>query len=476
MKYKIENLDDLNDSRQVMEAKPHKFTIIFIYILFAVIISSILWACFSEKEVVVKVPGIIKPNEQLYVISNQISGEIKEVYMKNGQTVKKNELLYKIDDASLQSQRSKIEDQKNILTNAKNNLDKFRESIVGNTNYFKDSKEEKEYYYKYKSYETANKVSVEDKTNLINSKSGLTNRINYSKILIKSIENNKNYNKEGSIYNGKFNNYQISRKSIDDTIGHLEKSKNALQNRKDSNEQISQIDIEIQTNKNGLIKLESDIKLEIGNSIDELESQVKNTNSNIIKFDEGVNLSKEKNKIALLSEIEGKLSLNGEKLKEITLNLKEINVNIGKCEVKSNVDGNLDIKATLEPGLMIQNGTIIANILPKSNNYKVELLIPDKDIGNIENGLEVMYSFTSLPYNEYGFLKGSIQSISVSSQIDNEKGGVFYIGEGTLKNNILYSHKNEKAVIKQGMTCEAKIITRRENMLHYLLEKLNLKD
>jgi len=476
MKFKLENLDELSDSRQVMEAKPHKFTSIFIYILLVVIISFILWACFSEKEVVVKVTGVVKPTEQSYVVSNEIAGKVSEVYMRNGQNVKKGEVLYKTDDNPIQVEKSKAEDQKKILTSDKNNLEKLRESITANINYFKDSKEEKEYYSKYKSYESGNKVSVEDKTNLTNSKNDLVTKIKHLEELSKSIEDNKNYNENGSIYSQKFDNYKISRKSIDDTIVTLEKSKKELQNQNDSNEQISQIDAEIQTNKTGLLKLGSDIKLDIGNSIDELELQVKTATSNIIKFDEGVVLLKEKNKISLLVQIEEKLSLNDEKLKEVDASLKAINENIEKCKVKSSIDGKLDIQANLEPGIIIQAGVIVANVLPKANAYKVEFVILDKDIGNIKKGQEIKYSFTSLPYNEYGFLKGNIESISVNSQVDNEKGIAFYKGEGILSDNVMYSHKNEKAIIKSGMTCEARIIVRRQNMLYYLLKKLNLKD
>ncbi|MGV8982416.1 HlyD family efflux transporter periplasmic adaptor subunit [Clostridium sp.] len=476
MRYKIENLDELNDSRQVMEASPHKFTSIFIYILLAVIISFVLWACFSEKEVVIKVSGIVKPSEQSYVVSNQIAGEIKKVYMKTGQTVEKDEVLYTTDDASLQIQKSKSEDQKKYLTNDISSLEKLRKSIADDTNYFKNNKEEKEYYFKYKSYETSNKVLASDKTNLTNSKNDYISKINYLEKLSKSIEADKDYNEEGSIYSEQFNNYKISKKSIEDKIYQLEMNKKALQTQNNSNETISQIDAEIKNNNNGLIKLESDIKLQVSTSIDELASKVKSTSSDVIKFDDGTNLSKEKNKITLLAQIEEKLTTNDEKMKEINLSLKENDKNISKCEVKSNIAGKLDIKANLEPGAMIQSGTIVANILPESNAYKVELIIPDKDIGNIKKGQEVKYSFTALPYNEYGFLKGSLENIGVNSQIDNKSGVAFYTGEGILKNNILYSYKNEKAIIKPGMTCEARIITRRKNMLYYLLEKLNLKD
>lgn len=476
MKFKIEDINELSDSRQVMEAKPHKFTSIFIYILLASILIFILWAWFSEKEIVVKVSGIIKPNEQSYVVSNMVSGEVKEVNMENGQDIKNGQVLYKIDDSNLQSQKNKLGNQKEDLTKDTKNLEKLKMSIDDNTNYFSDNEEEKEYYYKYKSYEASNKVSIEDKRNLIDSKNEVANKIGKLETLIKSINDNQNYNEEGSIYSEQFNNYRISKKSIEDKIEKLERNKEELKNQSAPKEQIDQIDSEIEANKNALVKLRSDINLQIKNSINELNEQVKNIDSNVSKFDEGVSLSEEKNKVTLLAQIEEKINLNKDKLKEVDFNIEEVNKGIEKCEVKSTVDGKLDIKANLEPGAMIQTGAIVASVLPKENNYKIELIIPDKDIANIKNGQEVKYNFTSLPYAEYGFLKGNIENISVNSQVNNETGIVYFIGEGTLETDILYSNKNEEAVIKPGMTCEARVITRSEKMLYYLLEKLNLKN
>ena len=49
-------------------------------------------------------------------------------------------------------------------------------------------------------------------------------------------------------------------------------------------------------------------------------------------------------------------------------------------------------------------------------------------------------------------------------------------GEGSLSSNVLYSNKGEESYIKSGMTCEARIITRKEKMLYYLLEKIGFKN
>ncbi len=476
MRFKIESIEELSDSRQVMEGKPHKFTSIFIYLLLVAVLVFLLWAWFSEKEVVVKVSGVVKPSEQTFTVSNEISGSIKEVYMMDGQEVKEGDILYTIDNPQLESEKNKLEDQKKSMDENIENLDKLNKSIEENTNHFTNSEDEKEYYYKYKAYESGNTVSIEDKNTLNISKNDLNNKIEGLKTLDRSIDDNKNYNNKDNIYGKQFDNYQISRKVIEDKICQLEKNKQDLKNQNAPNEEILQVDIEIKNNQNTLAKLTSDIKLQIQNSLDELNSQVKNIDSNINKFDEDVSLSKEKNKVTLLAQIEEQKNLNNEKLKEIDLDLKEVNKNLEKCQVKCETNGKLDLKADLQSGLMIETGAIVADILPKEDLYKVELIIPDKDIANLKDGQEIKYSFNSLPYNEYGFLTGEITNLSINSKIDSEKGAIFYTGEGSIEKNTLYSNKGEESVIKAGMTCEARAITRKTKMLYYFLEKLNFKN
>lgn len=473
MRFKIENIEELSDSRQVMEGKPHKFTSIFLYILLVSLFSFLLWAWFSEKEVVVKVSGIVKPSQQIYTVANQVSGSVKEINMKDGQDVKKGDLLYIIENTQLQSQKNKLDEQKKYIDKNIKNLEKFNKSIEDNTNHFTNSEDEKEYYYKYKAYESGNTVSIEDKNSLTTSRNDLNTKIVGLKDLNKSIDDNKNYTNSNSIFSKQFDDYQLSRKIIEDKITQLQKHKEDLQNQNAPNEKIIQVDSEITSNKNQLSKLTSDMKLQIQTTLDELNSQIKSIDININKFDENVSLSKEKNKIALLAQIETQKNLNNEKSKELELSLKEVNDTFDKCQVKCEINGMLDIKADLQSGAIVQAGTIIADVLPKEDVYKVELIIPDKDIANLKYGQEIKYSFGSLPYNEYGFLNGEITNLSINSKIDSEKGAIFYTGEGSIEKNTLYSNKGEESVIKSGMTCKARVITRKTKMLYYFLEKLN---
>lgn len=475
MKFKIENIEELTDSRQVMESKPNKFISIFIGLVLIILIISFIWLWFGEKEEVIKVSGIINLKEQSQVVSNEIIGIVKEFNVKNGEDIKQGDIIYTLDDTSFIIQKENLESQKEKLVSTNENIDKFIKSINDGVNYFEENEEEKEFYYKYKAYETGNLVSVSDRESLINSKSEFNNKISELNNFRKSIEENIDYNNDVSVYKEQYNSYKISKNEIEDKINQLNKALSEIENKEEEKDIVEQIENEIKTNKNSLEKLKSDIILQINSSKEEINSQIKTIEDNIKKIDENNNISKEKSKTTILAQIEEQKSLNNSKIEELDISIKEVNTNIEKCSVKSEVDGKIDIKNELQTGMIIQSGVVVGEIINDESNLEVELIITDKDIGKLAVNQEIKYNISSLPYTEFGFVNGEVESLSLNSKVDEKKGVVYYTGVGNLEKNNLKSYNGESFDIKAGMTCEAQIITGKKKMLYYLLEKLNIQ-
>lgn len=474
MKFKIENIEELTDSRQVMESKPNKFISIFIGLVLVILIIAFIWLWFGEKEEVIKVSGIINLKEQSQVISNEITGTVKEFNVENGEEIKQGDIIYTLDDTSFVTQKENLESQREKLVSTNEKLDKFIKSINDGVNYFEENEEEKEFYYKYKAYETGNLVSVSDKESLINSKNEFNNKISELNNFRKSIDENIDYNNDGSVYKEKYNNYQISKKEIEDKINQLNKTLSEIEN-KEEKELVEQIESEIKTNKNSLEKLKSDIILQIDSSKEEINSQIKTIEDNIKKIDENNSISKEQNKTTILAQLEEQKSLNNSKIEELDVTIKEVNTNIEKCSVKSEVDGKIDIKNELQTGMIIQTGVVVGEIINDESNLEVELIISDKDIGKLAVNQEIKYNISSLPYTEFGFVNGEVESLSLNSKVDENTGVIYYTGVGNLEKTNVKSYNNESFDIKAGMTCEAQIITGNKKMLYYLLEKLNIQ-
>ncbi len=143
MKYVMENLNELTDSREIMESRPYPFTIIFIYMVIAILLSALSWAYFSEKEVVVKANGIVRPNKDVNKIINKVGGRIASINIKNGDKVKKLQVLYTIQHDDLDLQKSSTENEINNIKKELDNLSKLKKSVQEGKNCFnKDSADE----------------------------------------------------------------------------------------------------------------------------------------------------------------------------------------------------------------------------------------------------------------------------------------------------------------------------------------------
>ncbi|AKL94342.1 hypothetical protein CACET_c08330 [Clostridium aceticum] len=80
----VHNLKDITDSRELLESKPPAFTILFIYILIALLTIAVVWSYIGEMDVVVKADGVVRPNQRISTINNMVGGKVKEVYLEGG--------------------------------------------------------------------------------------------------------------------------------------------------------------------------------------------------------------------------------------------------------------------------------------------------------------------------------------------------------------------------------------------------------
>ncbi|WP_434291813.1 HlyD family efflux transporter periplasmic adaptor subunit [Clostridium botulinum] len=476
MKAIIQNIDEMKDSREILESKPHPFTTIFIYILLLISLSAFTWCWFAEKEIVIDVQGVVRPNENIHKVSNLLGSKVSSVNFKNGDKVEKGKILYTLEHKELDVQKSSLDKSKKDLEKEISNLEKLKKSIYDNKNYFTDSKDEKEYYNKYLNYEKSKK-NPDNNKKVVNSQiDNLNSKISNLNSLKKSAQNNTNYLSSGTSYYSQFKDYKINVESYEKNIKALEDSYNSLKNKKAEEVLINDAKVKLGEAKLELTKYKNQFTLNIENAIEECNDKIKDLNNQVSSNDDAKEINDEKIKSSALVEIDNSIKLSKEKLEEVKTNLNITDINIGKCTIKAPIDGIVDISTPIKTGDLIGEGQEVLNILPSESKYKIDLMILNKDVANIKKGTAIKYDFQSLPYKEYGYLDGKLENISVDSKVDPKSGISFYTGEASIDSRPLYSHKGEKAQIKSGMVCTAKIITRKEKMLYYLLEKINLKD
>ena len=85
----IQNLEDITDSKELIEAKPHKFTSIFAYGLIAMLFIALVWSYFGQIDIVTKTTGVIKSVDKTMTVLNEVEGKVTKVNFKEGQRLRK---------------------------------------------------------------------------------------------------------------------------------------------------------------------------------------------------------------------------------------------------------------------------------------------------------------------------------------------------------------------------------------------------
>jgi len=246
----VQNIEELTDSRELLESKPHPIASVSVYILLLLIIYFLIWSYFSEKEIVVKANGIIRPYKDEFIISNKVTGNVERIYVTDGQKVKKGDALYVIEHKNLELQKSILEKQLADKISEVENLKKLKNSIQDGKNYFdKSSENEMYYYYKYLDF-YINKKAIESQLYGINVQAqNIDNIVENLKNLKKSIDQNENKINNDTSYYNQFVDYQMNINQRQDKIEQLQRE--LLRQIEEAQEAIDNAKGELANYKNG---------------------------------------------------------------------------------------------------------------------------------------------------------------------------------------------------------------------------------
>lgn len=145
-------MNEMSDSREVYESKPSIVIPAFIYICLALLITALLWMGFGRMDIVVKSSGMIRPNESVSTVVNVYGGKIDELYIKDGDTVTKEQLLYVIEHNDLLVNQEYYKQQIAYYDQQIETLNLYQKSILDGRNYFADSLENFEYDIRYQNF------------------------------------------------------------------------------------------------------------------------------------------------------------------------------------------------------------------------------------------------------------------------------------------------------------------------------------
>ena len=95
-----------------------------VYVLAILLGVAITWGYFTEVDVVVRAPGLVRPDGEVVRITSEIGGTVEAVHVEGGEVVHTGDVLVRLDDTSVQLERNTVEQQMALLAEQMADIDR----------------------------------------------------------------------------------------------------------------------------------------------------------------------------------------------------------------------------------------------------------------------------------------------------------------------------------------------------------------
>jgi len=136
----------------------------------------------------------------------------------------------------------------------------------------------------------------------------------------------------------------------------------------------------------------------------------------------------------------------------------------------SPIDGVISALNVFNVGEVIQPGQTVAEITPKNAPMILTASLPNDKAGFVKTGMSVKVKFDAYPYQNYGVFEGTVRSISPDTKVDQAVGPVYKLEIVLKKDYVL--QQDQKIQLKSGQTASADIIIRRRRIMDILLNPI----
>ena len=157
------------------------------------------------------------------------------------------------------------------------------------------------------------------------------------------------------------------------------------------------------------------------------------------------------------------------KIIELENSLTRARVALEQTTIVAPVDGTVLSLKTNTIGGVVSAAQIIAEITPLEESLVVEATLQSRDVGFVNVGQRVVVKVDAYSFQRYGYLSGTVQSISPDA-IVNDKLGLIYRIKVKLDN--LKTSKNIELKMIPGMNSVVEITTGNRRAIEFLLDPL----
>lgn len=419
-------------AEEIIETPPSPFGHIVIWLITALLIITGAWSYFGKLDIVATAVGKITPEGSIKTIQPASSGVVTDIKVSEGQTVEKGQLLIQLDNAIAKSEVKTIEQ---TLVIAKLERDIFAKTITGED-----------------VTEVVNAADIPEdvKRHLI--------ALAESKISVNEVQRELLSSGVASARR-QVENQKQSKQITQDNLQRLRAREQELNRELGSSTPFTESSLrsELRSTQQQISSLEASLIAQ--------EQQISQAQLSINEANKKLNAYDAENKSSSYSSIVDQ----DKRVAELENALAKAKQIVEQLAIKAPVDGIVLSLATKTVGGVVNGAQPIVEIVPKDTPLIVEANVQNKDIGFIQAGQPAVVKIDTYSFHRYGYLKGTVKSISPDA-INDEKQGLIY--KMKVEIDTTKTSKDSKIKVEPGMSVSAEITTGQRRIIEFFLDPL----
>ena len=419
-------------AEEIIETPPSPFGRIVLWLITALLAIALAWSYFGKLDIIAPATGKIVPQGSIKTVQPASSGVITAINVNEGQKVKKGQILAQLDDSIA---KSDVKTAEQALTVARLERDILAKTLTGED-----------------VSATVNASDLPDsvKQHLISLAESKVSSSDMQKQVLSSAVTSAQKQVDAQRQN---------KQTAQNTIVSLHKREVELQKQLETSNILTESGI-----RNELRSVQQQIN-SLEGSLATYDQQIAQAQSGVDEASKRVTAQDAENKVTAYSDI-----VSGDKrIADLESALAKAKQTVDQMAIKAPVDGTILSLTTKTIGGVVNAAQPIIEIVPDNTELIVDATVQNKDIGFIQPGQPVVIKVDTYSFQRYGYLKGTVKSISPDA-INDEKQGLVYKMKVKIEGN--ETSKNNTITVEPGMSVTAEITTGKRRIIEFFLDPL----
>lgn len=427
----------------ILTSEPWRYTQAVILIMVALVLTALVWSFFGHADVTVTAQGTLQPQSEVRRFYAPVDGELANIYVAEGQPVSKGDVLARLNArGAIEAATNALQAQLK-LEDAEREWKEFPEKkalMERKIAALKQAMEVEEYQHSRRVADGTSKLAEGQRAQLAEART--------------SVEDARRARDAARLEADKYARLfalpgggGVSQIQVEGKKNALEAAENAL---RAAQSRLSEL-----TARQSLEFSQAKAQLETsGQELTKLQLQYEAATKEITNTEEKLRLQVQTAR--LVADAAARIKFE---------NIDKDNFLL----IVAPADGVITDVTSTQPGDKVQANTPLGGIAPKGDRPVLKVEIAEHDRAFLKEGLPVKLKFNAFPYQRYGLIEGTLNTISPATKPAPQSKQPVYEGRVLLTQDH-YLVGETRYPLRYGMTATAEVVVRERRLIDLALD------